>query len=246
MRVPPRLLATVLFVAVGLISLMVAGLLDWIVGVLFLTLEFLSEILRNVYRRQKKSRENLTKRTRPASPSHATSRFRGIGRRKSRPGRRPIRRHDATPAEPVEGPPAPPRFRVLVPLSVDDPDLIDFALEECRIRQAELIVLWLRPMGVIPMGPNPLPGFSEDPEAHEFFDRVTLLAGEAGVPSRTLYEITADRPSTISEVARTVEADVVVVGATRRSRFFLPIKRDMNPTILKLLPDHASLMIHAS
>ena len=66
MRVPPRLVAVLGFVAVGMLALVVAGLLDWIVGVLFLTMEFLGEVLRNVFR-HRRGRRHLPARSRPAS-----------------------------------------------------------------------------------------------------------------------------------------------------------------------------------
>ena len=70
----------------------------------------------------------------------------------------------------------------MLPLSGDQPDLVAFALEECRIRQAEMLVLFLRPIAVIPMGPNPFPGLSEDDEAKATFDRVGSEADRVGVP----------------------------------------------------------------
>jgi nucleotide-binding universal stress UspA family protein len=131
-------------------------------------------------------------------------------------------------------------------LSSDDAPLIDFAFEECRVRRAELLLLFLRPMAVVPMGPIPLPGFLEDDQAKATFQRVEELASQAGVPLRTFYETTGDRSATIGEVARATEADVVIVGSPRKHGVARFLTRDPNPSILKLLPERASLMIHAS
>ena len=244
MRVPPRLLAVLLFVVVGMLALVVAGLLDWVVGSLFLAMEFLGEFVRSVFRRRRRHRHPPARSRRaPAASPLDGDHHRGSIRRRSRPRRRrgEHREEDTTPSSPPV-----PVFKVLVPVSGDEADLLDFALGECRVRQAELIVLFLRPLAVTPMGPNPLPGLAEDEEARATFDRVGSEAERAGVPFRSLYELTADRSTTIGEVATTCAANVVVVGSTRKSLVFRLFASDPNPALIRRLPEHASLMIHAS
>jgi nucleotide-binding universal stress UspA family protein len=242
MRVSARLSAVVSFAILGILALVFAGLLDWIVGVLFLLMEFLGQFIRSVFRRPAGTRPQSSTRHRPASNGsrHSIARNWGIVHRKGRPRRRRAGHPEAEPA------PSDPPFRVLVPLSFDDPALVDFALEECRIRRAELLLLFLRPLAVMPMGPIPLPGLAEDEEARATFDRVGQEADRLGVPWRTFYEATADRPSTIGEVARNSGADVVIVGSVRKGGVARFLARDPNPTILKFLPERASLLIHAS
>jgi nucleotide-binding universal stress UspA family protein len=218
---------------------MFAGLVDWIVGVLFLLMEFLGETLRTIFSRPKTKAHSDAPRHRTLSK---VGRGRGLIHRRGRHRRRPEPRNDGPepPKEPAIS------FRVLVPLSSDDAPLIDFAFEECRVRRAELLLLFLRPMAVVPMGPIPLPGFLEDDQAKATFQRVEELASQAGVPLRTFYETTGDRSATIGEVARATEADVVIVGSPRKHGVARFLTRDPNPSILKLLPERASLMIHAS
>ncbi len=244
MRVPPRFVVVVLFVTVGMLALVVAGLLDWIVGVLFLSMEFLGEVLRSVFRRRRARRHPPT-RPRRASVVHPdpVEHHRGAPRRKGRPRRR---RSDRPEGEPASAPAPAPALRVLVPVTRDEPGLLDFALEECRIRRAEMILLFLRPMAVTPMGPIPLPGLSEDDEARATFARVGSEADRVGVPLRTIYAATGDRPAAIGEFAGTCQVDVVVVGSPRRGRIARYLTRDSTPSILALLPERASLMIHAS
>jgi nucleotide-binding universal stress UspA family protein len=244
MRVPPRVFAVALFVVVGMIALVFAGMLDWIVGVLFLTMEFLGEFVRNVFRRQGERRSSPS-RSRHASTIHhrAFDGHRGSVRRRGRPRRRQLRHDEVAPSNPDA---AGRRMRILVPVSGDEADLLDFALEECRSRQAEMIVLFLRPLAVTPMGPNPMPGLAEDGEARATFDRLGSESGRLGVPLQTLYATTGDIPATIGEFARSSEADVVLVGSTRRGGFSRFLSRDLTPSILKMLPEHASLTIRAS
>ena len=244
MRVRPRLIAVLLFLGVGMLALVVAGLVDWIVGVLFLSMEFLGEVLRNIFFRSKKERrKHSPTRPLPGTRGRPSEDGRKFARRRFRPRRK---RPATVEAGPLPEAPAEPRMRILVPVTEDDVDLIDFALEECRARQAELTLLFLRAIAVIPMGPNPLPGLAEDAEARATFDRVAERAAELGIPHQSRYQITADRPATIGEVARECAADVVLVGATRKNGIAGFLTRDPNPSILRFLPEHASLTIHAS
>ena len=241
MRVPPRLLAVLLFVGVGMLALVVAGLLDWIVGVLFLSMEFLGEFVRAVFRRRRARRHPPSRPRHPSvAAAHAVEGHRRTPRRKDRPRRRRAGHPEGEPA------PAGPRPKVLVPVAGDEPELIAFALEECRLRGAELLVLFLRPMAVMPMGPNPMPGLSEDEEARATFDRVGAEADRLGIPLRTLYATTADRPATIGEVAREEQPDVVVVGSARRNPIARLLSRDLTSSLLGLLPGRASLVIRPS
>jgi hypothetical protein len=109
-----------------------------------------------------------------------------------------------------------------------------------------MILLFLRPLAVTPMGPNPMPGLDEDQAARLTFDRLGSEADRAGVPMRTIYATTGDIPATIGEFARSCEVEVVLVGSTRRKGFSWFLSRDPTPSILKQLPASASLTIHFS
>jgi nucleotide-binding universal stress UspA family protein len=248
MRVPRRLLAVLLFAVVGLLALAFSGLLDWITSVLFLVLEFLAEFLRPLLGRRRKPRrsDRVHARTRyrlPAGASgHGGERHRRLAPRKVPPGRPRARPAEDAPPAPA---PASPEVRVLLPLDADRPELIAFALEECLGRRGELVLLFLRPLAVMPMGPNPLPGLAEDAQARTLLARVGEQAREAGVPLRTLYEVTRDQPATILDVARTSEADVLIMEATRRNFLWRILMRDAVHTILMHLPRHVNVLIHA-
>jgi nucleotide-binding universal stress UspA family protein len=244
MRVPSRLIAVVSFVVVGMLALVLAGMLDWIVGVLFLSMEFLGQFVRSVFRRRRHRRHQ------PSRPRHASpilhprgENHRGCVRRRGRPRRRHAGHLDDGEKAPTS---SDQRLKILVPVTGDEADLLDFALEECRTRQAEMIVLFLRPMAVMPMGPNPLPGLSEDDQAKATFDRIGSESDRVGVPLRTIYATTADLPAAIGEFARDSKADVVILGSPRRVGFSRFLSRDPTPSILKLLPERASLTIRAS
>ena len=140
---------------------------------------------------------------------------------------------------------ATPKCRILLPLSEDVPELTAFAIDECQHRDAELLVLFLRPLAMTPMGPNPLPGLDEDHAARALFERVRREAESADVPVRTFYEKTFDRTATILDVTRRHEADVLLVGTSRRGWFRKALAGDIAQSILAHLPERASVMVHA-
>jgi nucleotide-binding universal stress UspA family protein len=245
MRAPRRLLAVLLFAAVGLLALAFSGLFSWISSVLFLLLELLAESLRPLIGRRREQRRRSPARSRSLAGELV---HRGAHpRRHGRPRSLPARLREGA-AGPHPSPPllVTPTSRVLVPLEADRPGLLAFALDECRHRRAELHLLFLRPLAVTPMGPNPVPSLAEDEQARTVFDRLGTLAEEAGVPIRTLYQVTHDVPATILETARAVEANVVVMEASRRNLFWRALWGDEIQAILMHLPERISLVLHTS
>ncbi len=246
MRLPQRLLTVVSFAVVSMLALVLSGMLDWITSVLFLGLEFLAESLRPLLSpKQKKGQARTGTRSRGPSlcVSPARDRHRRVLPRRSR--YRHLR-NDLLDDEPVLSPPVAtsPKARVLVPLSGDRPGLIAFALRECRERQAEMILLFVRPIAYMPMGPNSWPNLTEDGRAKALFDRVALEAQEAGVPLRVRYEASRDMPGTILDVAQTLEADVLLMEASRRRLMTRALLGDQIQSVLMHLPNRVSLLLH--
>ncbi|HEX8201604.1 MAG TPA: universal stress protein, partial [Isosphaeraceae bacterium] len=123
--------------------------------------------------------------------------------------------------------------------------LIAFALKECKSRQAELQLLFIRHLAILPMGPAPIPALAEDTEAQELFDRVRAQAKEAGVPLRLLHGVARDIPDAILEMAVTHGADILLLGATRRGTLWKAMKGDVIQAVAEQLPEQVGLLIHA-
>jgi amino acid transporter len=134
--------------------------------------------------------------------------------------------------------------RLLVPTQ-GNPRLIQFALKECKNRQAELAILFIRHLAVTPMGPSAIPKLDEDPQALELFDRVRHQAKEAGVPLRLLYGVARDIPDAILDMAVTHGADMVLLGTTRRGTLWKAMKGDIIQAVAEQLPGNIDLLIHA-
>jgi hypothetical protein len=141
-----------------------------------------------------------------------------------------------------------PRCRLLLPIRDDRPGLVDYALRECRSHRAELDFLFIRVMTVMPMGPvSPLTE-ADDDEARDVIERARRRAEAAGVPFRALYAATHNPPATILEKATERDADLVLMSASGRGRRSLVSKmlvRDDVRDVLRALPDHIGLLVHA-
>jgi len=126
-----------------------------------------------------------------------------------------------------------------------NPRLIDFALKECKSRQAELQLLCVRHIAFMPMGPTPIPTLDEDTQAIELFDRVRDQAKEAGVPLRLLFGVAHDIPDAILDMAVTHGADMLLLGLTRRGSLWKAMKGDVIQGVAEQLPESIGLLILA-
>jgi amino acid transporter/nucleotide-binding universal stress UspA family protein len=123
--------------------------------------------------------------------------------------------------------------------------LLRFALEEARNRQAELFVLFVRPLAVIPMGVAAIPRAEEDEEAQLLFQQVCEAAAAAGVSVRPLYAVSSDVADAILEFAVTYGVDLLILGAPQRGRLWRLMKGDVIQQVAQYLPERITLLIHA-
>lgn len=136
------------------------------------------------------------------------------------------------------------KYRIMVPTQ-DNPKLIEFALQECQSRQAELQLLFIRLLAVTPMGPTAFSTLAEDVETRALFDRVREQVKEAGVPVRLLYGVASDIPYAILDMAVTHGADLLLMGTTRRGALWKAMKGDVIQAVAEQLPEQVGLLIHA-
>jgi amino acid transporter/nucleotide-binding universal stress UspA family protein len=137
-----------------------------------------------------------------------------------------------------------PKERIMVP-TTGNARLIEFALKECKTRQAELALLFVRHLAVTPMGPAAFPKLDEDEQALALFEQLRSRARDAGVPLRLLYGVARDIPDAILDMAVTHGADLLILGTTRRGTLWRAMKGDVIRTIAEQLPGSIDLLIHA-
>jgi amino acid transporter/nucleotide-binding universal stress UspA family protein len=137
-----------------------------------------------------------------------------------------------------------PKERIMVPTQ-GNPRLIEFALRECKNRQAELMILFVRHIAVTPMGPVEITRLEEDEQALELFQSLRDQAVRAGVPLRLLYSASRDIPDAILDNAVTHGADLMLLGTTRRGALWRAMKGDVIQSVAEQLPERVHLLIHA-
>jgi nucleotide-binding universal stress UspA family protein len=137
-----------------------------------------------------------------------------------------------------------PKERIMV-ATQGNPRLLEFALRECKNRQAELDLLFVRHVAVTPMGPVGSPRLEEDEQAAALFAQVKDRAIQAGAPLRLLYAASHDIPDTILDMAVTHGADLLLLGTTRRGALWKAMKGDVIQAVAEHLPENVSLLIHA-
>ncbi len=136
------------------------------------------------------------------------------------------------------------KYRIMVPTQ-GNPRLIEFALQECKTRQAELQLLFVRLIAFTPMGPTAIPRLSEDEEARDLFDRIRERAAHEGVPVRLLYGVATDIADAILDMAVTHGADLLLMGTTRRGTLWKAMKGDVIQGVAEHLPEGIGMLLYA-
>jgi amino acid transporter/nucleotide-binding universal stress UspA family protein len=139
-----------------------------------------------------------------------------------------------------------PKGIVMVAARGGNPRLLQFAVEEAKSRQAELRVLFVRQLAILPMGPDEeLLDARSDQEASKLFAEVDRLAREAGVPWRPVYTASDNVAAMIAETAVIHGADVLILGASQRGPLWKAMKGDVIQEVGQYLPESVRLIIHA-
>jgi len=115
---------------------------------------------------------------------------------------------------------------------------LQFALEESRLRNAQLLVLYVREVAVnIDMGSN----WQDDPDAKGLFTR--LDADAQGLKVNKLYSVSDSPADTIIDIAATFGVDTVVLGGSRRATLVNLLKGNIVTRVAANLPESMHLIV---
>jgi nucleotide-binding universal stress UspA family protein len=115
---------------------------------------------------------------------------------------------------------------------------LQFALEESRVRNAHLLVLYIREVAVqIDMGGD----WKDDPGARALFTRLEAQRGTGEV--HKLYSISDSPADTIIDIAATFGADTVVLGGSRRAALVNLLKGNVVARVAANLPESMHLIV---
>ena len=125
--------------------------------------------------------------------------------------------------------------------------VLRFALEEARLRQASLYVLYVKELAISFAGPvrnaEP-PHWRDDKQASEIMYSMLTLAGENHVPLVPLYAVSDNPAATILDLAATLGVDILLLGAPHRTALISLLKGNVVTEVAKNLPENIQLIIY--
>src|SRR6266571_1893552 len=152
------------------------------------------------------------------------------------------------PAKLPVGPPSPPTsIQTILVAARGFTRVLQFALEEARLRAATLYVLYVRILAVNLPGPASQPQrvrWQDDRQAAEIMYAMLELAATAGVKIIPVYAISDDVPASILDLSATLGVDMLVVGTSQRSSLGALLRGDVVTEVAKHLPETIELLIH--
>ncbi len=125
--------------------------------------------------------------------------------------------------------------------------VLKFALEEAKLRQGNLYVLYIKQLSVALPGPltnAERPRWQNDRQAAEIMYGVFDLAREAGVSALPVYAVSDNPAGTIVDIAATLGVDMLMLGSPHRNALAKLLRGDVVTEVAKSLPDNIQLVIH--
>ena len=115
---------------------------------------------------------------------------------------------------------------------------LEFALEEARVRNAQLFVLYIREVAIqADIGSN----WEKDPVAREVFHRIRKDSPDVKV--HPLYSVSDSPADTIIDISATFGVDTVILGGSRRARLVRLLKGNVVTRVASQLPESMHLIV---
>lgn len=125
--------------------------------------------------------------------------------------------------------------------------VLKYALTEARLHKAVLYVLYVKEVAVILGGtsaPTGKTGWQNDPNAAAIMSLMLKLGEEVDVCVQPIYIASNAPAETIVDVAATLGADTVMLGAPHRSGMARLLKGNVVESVASQLPENIELVIH--
>jgi amino acid transporter/nucleotide-binding universal stress UspA family protein len=125
--------------------------------------------------------------------------------------------------------------------------VLKFALEEAKLRQGNLYVLYIKQLSVaLPGSLSNLerPRWQNDRQAAEIMYGVFDLAREVGVSALPVYAVSDNPAGTIVDIAATLGVDMLMLGSPHRNALAKLLRGDVVTEVARSLPENIQLVIH--
>ncbi len=126
--------------------------------------------------------------------------------------------------------------------------VLRFALEEAVLRKSTLYCLYIKEVSILLMGrPHGAARarWQDDPQANAIMAFMLNLAEEKGVCVVPMYAVSDDPATTILDLAATVAADYVLLGASGRQYMAKLLRGNVVTEVASKLPEDIGLIIHS-
>ncbi len=126
--------------------------------------------------------------------------------------------------------------------------VLRFALEEARLRQGSLYVVYVKQLAVNLLGPladSERPRWQTDRQAAEIMYGMFDLAQKSGVQVLPVYAVSENPALTIIDIAATLGVDMLMLGAPHRSSMVKLLRGDIVAEVARNLPENIQLIIHS-
>jgi nucleotide-binding universal stress UspA family protein len=125
--------------------------------------------------------------------------------------------------------------------------VLRYALEEAKLRQGNLYVLYVKEVAVNLSGTLPTqerPRWQDDPRAAEIMYNMLELCRQDSVPVLPLYTISESPAAAILDLAATFGVDILMLGAPHRRSLVQLLKGNVVTEVANSLPENIQLVIH--
>jgi nucleotide-binding universal stress UspA family protein len=125
--------------------------------------------------------------------------------------------------------------------------VLKFALEEARLRQGTLYVLYVKEIAVSMPGPvnvTERPRWQDDKEASAIMLRMLALGKENNVTVVPVYMVSDDPAATILDLSATLGVDLLVLGTPHRHAMVRLLKGNVVTEVARNLPENIQLIIY--
>jgi nucleotide-binding universal stress UspA family protein len=124
--------------------------------------------------------------------------------------------------------------------------VLAFALDEAKLRNATLCVLYVKEVAVYyTSGPTVRgrPKWQDDPEANAIMSLMIKLGNERDICVQPVYAVSEDTASTILDLSATLGVDFLVIGASQRPALAKLLRGSVATNVASQLPESIQLLI---
>ncbi len=125
--------------------------------------------------------------------------------------------------------------------------VLKFALEEARLRQGSLYVLFVKELAInfpAQFSDTERPRWQDDKKAAEIMYPMLQMGKENEVPVVPIYVVSDNAAGTILDLAATLGIDMLVLGSPHRTRLASLLKGNVVTEVARNLPENIQLIIH--